>query len=351
MLVGGALLVLIGLWLAGRRAGRPLVPSGAWWILLGALALPVMLLHDWLLTGDPFFWVTVSTRYSEGVDATALLDPFELARFLAHRYLSMAPFSVLALYGGAWLLRRHRWAIATGLMALGPGVVALLFILAARGTFIATRYALPVDVAVLFTAGIGAAGVAEAIKRWIQGPGAHRRWLRWAQLGDGRGGATRGAVLLAGAAAAVLIGWPPALVAPATQTLAAGARLLAENERAAVPVLKDALAGLPGARDEVAGPGQRPITVVAPVAMRTLLAADLGVPLTRLGSASAASLTPTGGVLGRTAFVVHDRAADRADPVYQHLEVGGVTTYAGQTLTPLLVDTQAGLWIYAVSGP
>ena len=350
VLVGAALILLVGLWVAGRRTGAALVPRGAWWVLLGFLALPVMLLHDWLLTGDPFFWATVSTRYSEGAGAASLLDPAALTHLLAHRYISMAPFSVLALCGGVWLLRRRHLAIAAGLAALGPGVVALLFFLAVRGTFIASRYAVPIDVAVLFTAGIGAAGVAEAFVGWARRRGARPPLARLTRLGGGRD-VTTGGALLTGALAAVLVGWPPALIAPGTQTLAAAAQRLAQNERTAVTVLEVALAGVPGARDQVAGPGQRPITVVVPVPMRTLLAVDLSVPLTRLGSVTVAGLGPTGTVLGRAALVVHDRAADPADPIYQHLEAGTVTTYGGQTLTPLLVQPQTGLWIYAVSGP
>ena len=61
------------------------MPRGAWWVLLGFLALPVMLLHDWLLTGDPFFWADVSQALLEGVRRRR---PFErpaelLATFLA----------------------------------------------------------------------------------------------------------------------------------------------------------------------------------------------------------------------------------------------------------------------------
>jgi len=344
VLVGVALVVLIGLWVAGRRAGRALVPSGALWILLGALALPVMLVHDWLLTGDPFFWASVATRYSEGAGATSLMHPAALARFLVHRYLDLAGFAIFAVIGGVSLLQRRRWITAVGLAALGPGIVAFLFVLSVRGTFVATRYAVPVDLAVFFAAGIGVARVAEELARY-----ASRRRPR---LAPGSSGST--SRLVAGgalaAALAMLVGWPPAIIDPTTTAAAASARQLATNEQAAVPVLEAALRGIAGGRDLTAGPGQRPLVLVVPVPMRTLLAADLDVPLTRLGSTSAGGLSPAPGLLARTDLIVHSRVGDARDPAYAELEVAISTTVGGQTLTPLLVDVPDGLWIYAVTG-
>ncbi len=346
VLVAAAAGVLVLLWLAGRRGGRVLIPSGAWWLLLGFGALPVMLVHDWLLTGDPFFWASVATRYSEGSGAASLLHPAELARFLAHRYLGLAGFVVLAAIGGLSLLQRRRWALAAGLAALGPGIVLFLFFLSARGTFVATRYAVPVDIAVFIAAAIGLGRVAEEIGR-----GAAARWPRLAA------GAVTGATswmvggALASAVLAVAVAWPPAILAPATRTAAADARQLARNELTSVPVLEAALAGLPGSRDLAAGPGQRQVVLFVPVPMRTLLAADLGIPLTRLGSTSAGGLSAAPSLLAQTDLVVHSRAGDAADPAYAELEVATASTVGGRTLTPLLVDPSNGLWIYAVTGP
>jgi hypothetical protein len=345
VLVGVAAGTLVGLWLASRRDARAGVPCGAWWILLGLTALPVMLVHDWLLTGDPMFWASVATRYSEGVGAATLMHPAALAHFLAHRYLGLIAFVVLAAIGGLSLLQRRRWATAVGLAALGPGIVAFLFFLSARGTFVATRYAVPVDLAVLFAAAIGTARVAEEIGRVIA--------ARWPHLtptdGRARSRLAAGAAVLA-ALLAVACGWPPALVAATTATAARDARQLAANERAAVPVLRTALARLQGSHDVAAGPGERPLVLLVPVPMRTLLASDLDVPLTRLGSTSPGGLAPPPGSLAKTALIVHSRVGDARDPAYAELEVATVTTIGGQTLTPLLVDATDGLWIYAVTG-
>lgn len=346
VLVGAAAGVLVMLWLVRRRAGRATISSGAWWLLLGFGALPVMLVHDWLLTGDPLFWASVATRYSEGSGAASLMHPAQLARFLAHRYVGLAGFVVLAAIGGFSLLQRRRWAAAAGLAALGPGIMLFLFFLSARGTFVATRYAVPVDLALLFAAAVGWARLAEEI--------AHRAAARWPRVAAGDvTGTTRRMVggAAVSAALAMAFAWPPAILASATRTAAAEARMLARNELAAVPVLEAALAGLPGSRDVATGPGQRQVVLFVPVPMRTLLAADLGVPLTRLGSTSAGGLAASPSLLAQTDLVVHSRAGDAADPAYAELEVATVSAVGGRTLTPLLVDPADGLWIYRVTGP
>ncbi|MGZ6345737.1 MAG: hypothetical protein ACXWOW_10535 [Candidatus Limnocylindrales bacterium] len=345
IVVGAAAGALIVGWLVGRRDTRVRVPRGAWWLLVGFAAVPVMLVHDWLLTGDPLFWASVAIRYSEAVGVSRIMRPVTLARVLAHRYLDLVGFAIFAVIGGLSLLQRRRWAAAVGLAALGPGIVAFLFFLSVRGTFVATRYAVPVDLAVLFAAGIGVARTAEGLARL-----ATRRWPR-PDAGLPRSTAWRltGAVV-ASAALALAFGWPPAILDSTTTAAASGARQLATDERAAVPVLEAALARLPGTNDLVAAAGQRPLVLVVPVPMRTLLAADLGVPLTRLGSTSAALLSASPGLLGKTDLVVHSRAGDAPDPAYAALEVATQATVGGQTLTPLLVDATNGLWIYAVAG-
>ena len=345
IVVGAAAVVLVLAWLVGRREPRVRVPRGAWWLLVGFGALPVMLVHDWLLTGDPLFWASVAVRYSEAVGVSRIMRPATLARFLAYRYLDLVGFAVFAVVGGLSLLQRRRWAVAVGLTALGPGIVAFLFFLSLRGTFVATRYAVPVDLAVFFAAGIGVGRAAEKITRLGRG-----RWPRWAASRPSRRMAGLAGAVTVAAAVALLFGWPPAILDRATTAAATQARDVAANEREAVPVLQAALARLPGTGDLAAAPDQRPLVLVVPVPMRTLLAADLGVPLTRLGSTSASLLAASPGLLEKTDLVVHSRAADASGPTYAALEVATTATVGGQTLTPLLVDATDGLWIYAVTG-
>ena len=102
-LVGCALAALVGLWavrrcasadVAGRLLGRdrarrlaqiPAAPRRAWLLALAFAALPIMLAHDWPLTGDPFYWVLVSQDYSRSYPAT-VRTPLVLAHALVRRY-------------------------------------------------------------------------------------------------------------------------------------------------------------------------------------------------------------------------------------------------------------------------
>lgn len=335
LLVVAALLVLVVLWIVGRRRGQVLVPPGSWWLLLGFGALPVMLVHDWLLTGDPFFWLSVSARYSEAA-GSRVLTPVRLARQLFIRYLPLTGFGLLALIGVIALARERRWTILIGLLALGPGILIFLLILATRGTFVTLRYAVPADVALLFTAAIGA-GVAWA---WIS-----RRvsWLRERPaLAPALGATLLGLV-------AVLAGWPPAPLDTATRDTAARQLDVARRELTVVPLLNARLDALPGSRDAKAPAGDVPYALLVPVPIRTVLAVDLAVPLTRIGSTSGSGLDPPPGFLAITDLVYHDEVADAPDERYGMLEVNAPTQVAGGlTLVPFINDPPPGMWLLEV---
>ncbi|HMJ80211.1 MAG TPA: hypothetical protein VK592_04145 [Candidatus Dormibacteraeota bacterium] len=336
VIVGVALLVLVGLWIVGRRRGATLVPAGSWWILLGFGALPVMLAHDWLLTGDPFFWLSVSARYSEAA-GSAVLTPLRLARQLGLRYLPLAGFGVLGLIGALALVRARQWAVLVGLLALGPGILAFLMLLATRGTFVTLRYAVPADVALLFGAGVGAG----AGWTWLS------RRLDWLRRNPA---AATGLGLVLLSLVALVAGWPPAPLDAATRDTAAQQLTVARNERELAPLLSRQLDTIPSSRDTVAPPGAPPDTLLVPVAIRTIMAVDLDLPLTRLGSTSPGGLDPPPGSLARTELVYHDVAADPADERYALLEVSGPTPVGGGlTLVPLLDDPPPGVWLLRVS--
>jgi hypothetical protein len=63
-IVGAAAVALLVLSAGPRRFRQP-VPRRAWLLLLGLVAIPIMLAHDWLLVRDPFYWARVSGIYSE----------------------------------------------------------------------------------------------------------------------------------------------------------------------------------------------------------------------------------------------------------------------------------------------
>ncbi|HEY5630212.1 MAG TPA: hypothetical protein VIR16_11955, partial [Candidatus Limnocylindrales bacterium] len=152
---------------------RRRVPRGAWWIGIGLLALPVMIVHDAVLTGDPFFWLSVSAKYTE---LTRIRVPRlnDVAVLLATRYLNEAGLLVLAVIGWIRLAGQRQWAIAIGLLGLGPGIAAFLLVLAARHTFVSDRYFAGIDVAVAFAAAVGIKAVSVELPAVISSWAARR---------------------------------------------------------------------------------------------------------------------------------------------------------------------------------
>ena len=122
-------LVVVGLALsvlAMASIARWPVPRRAWLVPLIALgALPVMCLHDWLLSGDPPLWSTVAVRYSQTTDL-AVLSPREVMLFLAGRYAATGAVTLLAMFSLARLIVGRRYALVVGLPGLGPGVATFL---------------------------------------------------------------------------------------------------------------------------------------------------------------------------------------------------------------------------------
>ena len=139
-----------------RRRRDLAPPRAAWTLLAGFLALPVMFVHDWLLTGDPLWFVNVSARYSTSVpDVIATQTPRYMVSWVTGYILGFGILTVLAVLGFLLVVRRRQIALALGLLALGPGVAAFLVFLSIRGTYVSTRYAMPIGLTILFLAGVG----------------------------------------------------------------------------------------------------------------------------------------------------------------------------------------------------
>ena len=120
------------------------------------LALPVMLLHDWLLIGDPLYFAAVSARFSAAVpDVIAGQTPSYMAGWVTRFILGFGAVTALAILGLVLLIRQRQNRLVLGLLALGPGVGSFLVFLTVRGTYVSTRYAMPIELAILFLAGVG----------------------------------------------------------------------------------------------------------------------------------------------------------------------------------------------------
>ncbi len=338
VIVGLALVVLVSLQVAHVMLGRPAPPRRAWLILLGFVALPIMCLHDLLITGDPLFWSTVAQLASPPDQP----GPYQVARRILIRYRRELLLSLLAIVGGLYLLRKREWPLALGLVGLGPGIGVLLLMLASRGTYISTRYYTAIDVAVITAAAIGAG----ALTAWLVG-----RLLAWRGSTRLRAAATIGACVLLALAAQPA----PAPLASSTRNLAAQQRQFALHAERAVPILQTALKGIPGsfalpgtigAADPTAN-GRQPVLRI-PTLLRPRLAVDLALPISNLSSLSAAMLLPGDAFLHCARLAYHDRLGDLPVDGYRVLEVSSPTSVGSDTISPLLSDPADGVWIVLV---
>ena len=318
---------------------RPAPPARLWWaVAIPFLALPAMLVHDWLLTGDPFFWVAVSARYAEARAATLdILGPIERISWFVRRYLAVWPAVAFALVGFASLVRDRRWGELVGLAGMGPGIAAFLVLLAARGLYAPHRYAIPVDVTLVLLAAIGVARVAivaagRVARAAAAGPGVPRA--------GGMAGARTGVVA---ATFALAIGWVAAAGGgpfdPELARAVDDTRTLNENAARVMPILRETA----GSR-----PNGTPIGWFVPSAVRPRIAVDLGVPLTDVGGLSLRALDPASATFAPGQRVFHDLRGDLPRGGYAVLEAGDEIRLGGVVLRPLLIDADRSLWLYAV---
>jgi hypothetical protein len=327
--------ILVALQLASRRRPGLAPPRAAWWLLLGFLSLPVQMLHDFLLTGDPFWSESVPALASRGVP---VMTPLELVRWIGGHYVPLAPLLLLAALGVVVLVASRRWAILVGLAALGPGILAFLVFLSARGTYVSDRYLGPPDLVVLFSAAIGVGALRIPLLR-AGLAGIRRRDLRRAALGAG-GAAMGGALALA-------------LVRPFAPHDPSLTRTIAANLTASVhvadtePAIGTALDAIPGSRD-ITPPADAPddgIALLVPVLLRPRVAVDLDVPLSRIGGTNGSRLATDGTYPAPGQLVYHDRIGDPPVPAFDILEVSVPTDSGSIRVDPLVADPARGVWL------
>lgn len=329
VVVVGAIGVVAARSWAGPRWGFRPPPRSAWLIGLAALAVPIMLVHDWLLIRNPFYWATVSDSYS-ATNAAAVLGPAALASSLVVHYRDMSVLVVLACLGIAVLVQRRALPIATGLALLGPGVGVLLLLLAVRGTYVSARYVYLMDIAVAFGAAIGfsAVRVAIAFGRETQ-PGRLVAALTWA----------------AAAAVAFGAGGPFGPTDGVTRNAVFDQRTVSTNLHTVEPILRRELeAGGPaaGVAPRVVVPGLWTPDVIVDFGLRIR---DVGVP-----RFSADGRTYDPARLHSGELIYHDQAGDPANAAVAALETGQPVPDGPFALVPVASSPSAGWWIYRVSG-
>jgi hypothetical protein len=324
ILLGLVAAVLVASRVAGPTRWSNAPPRGAWLLLIGFGALPVYMLHDWLLTANPFYTESVPVIASGG--STPLFGPSGALRMIVSHYGPMVPLLLLALVGLVALVHQRRWSILLGLVALGPGIVAFIVFLAIRHIYISARYFAPADLSVLFGAALGVASLAVPALSGYRLAGS--AW-RMAPV----------PVIAGGLVALALASFGP-LDARLRGEVRSNLELY-ENLAIAEPTIAQAISAMPDPSAAV---------VLVPVLLRPQAAVDLGLSLPRVGQTSGRR-PGAADYLRPGEIVYHDPRNDRPAGGKSILEVDEPTIVGEVRLDPVLVDHARRFWILRVTAP
>jgi hypothetical protein len=353
--------IVIGLWWLRRRSSRDGFDPASAGILVGVAALPIMFVHDWLLTGDPLFWTHVSSAFStSAAAAVAIQTPLHMVLWIGRHVLDLGFLGPLALLGAASLLWRRRDGTVLGATTIGLGTACFLVLLSVRGIYVSARYVTPIDLALRFCAGIGFAelGLPRLAAELQTGAGTvTSRFLgRFApaHVGANVGAAT--AVLVAGLSAALIApqfgpvdGSTRAIIGTGV-TVAADADTILPTVRRGLGAIPDALAVSPrGATLQPADPSR--IVISVPALLRPRLAVDLGVALDRIAGLVPRDLTAASLALTPGRLIVHIRAAESSPADFVVLESSTPVPIGDVTLMPLVANPPRGVWVLQVAKP
>jgi hypothetical protein len=312
-----------------RPVGTP--PRDSWLVGLGLLAIPVLMVHDAALTGDPLFWLNTAQSNSAGHHVRGLIG---MVRFVVRHELRLAPLLPLAAVAMVDLGLRRRW-VELVVVATVPLAVALFFIASgARGTVISERYLVPIDIGLLFAAGIGLGALALRVRDAVERRSRPAGWtvpLAFAALG---------AVI----ALVIAPSWP---TDRSIRRSVAAQQAREANATRAFAALRPAIAPVPAWRG-VAPPAVVQGQVLIPAALRAQAIVDLDLPLWAGTKLFDSMVDPANAIPPPGSILYHDRLADSRKPVWRQVEVDHATVVGRLLLTPILVDEAAGIWILRV---
>jgi hypothetical protein len=363
-LLAGAVVVVAYLSLRGARDGSRARALASWPLLLGALALPLACIHDWLLTGQPLYWLGVPGAYTAMVfpDLASASPLGMIHREVAH-YLPALPIVLLAALGFAWLVGSGRRALAWALVALAGGVLLSLVALSWRAVYTSPRYYAEADAPILFAAALGGGVALGRIVGFVADTAVAWR----APLASGapvvRALGRRQAVTAALALVlAVGVAWAAVPRLEVTDALArstAGSAALQVAEPKLSPILERAT----GATVSIARVGYpvadpRSCRVFVPRALLNRISVEMGVPTTALGDSYLAFRDGDYSVLAPGQWVLHIAAADDAGGAFSPFEISTPSTInrpdgTSLLLVPTFVDVGRGIWLVRVeaAGP
>ena len=328
-LVGVIILALGWSTFAPARLRLVTVPRRAWLVPgLALLAFPAMLIHDWLLTGDPMYWASVAPRYA--AQGTARLPSLgEVAGAMLERYWELGGIFILAVVGAVAIVRERLWWVGVALVGLGPGVAALLLLLAFRGVIVPPRYVAPIDIAMVFGAGLGAA----AIGRWVlerlpEPDPAAGRWRAAAPV----------AIVIA---VCIVLAGPGWLSREELRDRIAANLRLGVNSDAAVDSIREALAAAPAPL-----PGEARLFI--PPGINIRLALDLGLQLDELRATDPSQIYVAAGYPPPGVVVFHSNPGDAENPAWEELEIDAPQSVDDVELVPVASNPRLGYWVIAV---
>jgi hypothetical protein len=347
-----AAVALLAASVLGRRRAGLAPPRSAWVLLAGFLALPVMLLHDWLLTGDPLYFAAVSARFSAAVpDVIAVQTPSYMVRWVTNFMLAFGPVTALAILGLLLLVRLRQNRLALGLLALGPGVGAFLVFLTIRRTFVSSRYAMPIELAILFLAGVGFGAMrVPFLLSWARDITRHRPGWR----SNLRIVLPVLALLVAALSVALLVRSFGPNDKPTNRVIHSELNMAADGDRL-VPYIRSALGSVPGAFEWPPNsslpvePAPSLILLDVPALAQPRFAVDLGMPLFRIAATSQTAITPEALAAAPGQVIYHDRRGDTGADLTGLESTSQTIVLSGVTLVLLAADPDRGYWLWQVA--
>lgn len=313
-------------------------------LLLGWLAVPVQLLHDYLVTGNALYSTSVPLAYTSLVTPNLVaMPPLRFAHSLIERYGATPWLILLAAVGIIYLARQRRWTVVFGLAGLVAGSLVLIATLALRAVFISERYYEEPMLGILFAAALGSGAVIIGLTAVARTRGARPLLLAaiWTIGSIGAGGA---AMAIAG----------PGPVTPALAARIVALQAASSNLEAVMPRLRQLVAAA-GTAAPAAMPVRKGVTVVDPAAatlyvprpLQRRIAIELGVPLTRLADSSVFRTVQPSAILRPGQYIYHDPLVDGPAGAYRLLEITGPTALGSVRLVPV-EDPAGGYWLVRV---
>ncbi len=374
--------------LARRRMA--VVRDGAVGVLVALAAIPLILAHDWLLTGNPLWFMSVPAGYTAiyNPDLTAVGPVAYAGTFIGHEAATIAGVALIVLAGDRRVGARPRPRDDHSRTDRDPRPRGHASPLPPRG-------ARDVHLESLLRAPRSRAPGRRGRRRWLdlgprpRGPGARLNRGRSATVievrAEGAGSlaglglagradvrptrpprpammaAGLGAALVAALVVGVLSGAPLPLDRRATTELA-NVRLSSRQLELAMPVLGGPLlaaavqAGDVGTVNGAPAVDLRTVAVLAPSRDVSRIAVEKGSRVTLVGDMYAFLLTAGFEQLRPGQYVIHDGSVDRPVALFKPFEVDSSpesTTVGGVTMTPHFRDALAsepstGIWVVEV---